>query len=269
MLDLHDFKIKASYAERILSFEKLANRKVDIHICTPKSRTSAIFSSEDLNNCMSNTRKSTFICKQREIKLYHNNPNDCKSNILPKVLAFELSRQKYIVEKNAGETRMVCNSTVYKIFHINSTAIIDLPPNCHLENLNFFIDIERNQETANSTINEILPLVKNIDPNEFNHPFMSNLTELNSRLLNVNKQQAHNQNKLSNFSADFSAKLENVKKAHEQTKLDLDKANQNKAPEVHMGLSIGMIISVFIGLVILLILCKLNACAQAIPINEH
>ena len=98
---------------------------------------------------------------------------------------------------------------------------------------------------------------------------MSNLTELNSRLLNVNKQQAHNQNKLSNFSADFSAKLENVKKAHEQTKLDLDKANQNKAPEVHMGLSIGMIISVFIGLVILLILCKLNACAQAIPINEH
>ena len=272
MLDLYDFKIKAEYSDRLHAFEKISNREIDLHICS--GRTSALFSSRDLGKCMHNAKKSTFFCKQRKIKLYQADPSNCKNNILPTVLVFQVEKSKYIIEGTSGPSHLVCNGTVQKILNINKTITLNLPQNCHLENLNFFIDIEKNPIVSNSSEIESFSLVEDLDisqiaPKIEHNNIKSNLTDLKNEMKSHHDELIIEQSAQTAKLSNFSAEMDRVKAAHAKTRIDVDRANQNYAPHIHMGLSIGMITAVAIGIALVILIYCCVSFTYKIPINEH
>ena len=210
MHNTFDFSIPSYYNTRLDPLIKTAGKKIDLCICSNHSRKLTLFSSEDLDKCQHGFSKTTFICKQRNVHLF-GNPDSCSKKILPKILVFQISEIKFLIE-SCGETQLVCDNILQKTYNITEASILTVPSNCFAKNLHFHISTDLTQKTNTNKINTNFELastegskIKVEKIGSLEDHIKNNFTEINKKL----------------------EKIAEVVKINEKNKLDFENEHTN------------------------------------------
>ena len=97
----------------------IKGKDIDIMICNDETRFAVLLSSKDLENCQKNFVSNFFVCKKRIIRLYNESPEYCSDNFQAKVLVFEKTAKKFIIERTAGLVQIVCDQKLFKKVRIS------------------------------------------------------------------------------------------------------------------------------------------------------
>ena len=135
--------LESSDMDRLHKFESLANKKIDIFLCSENKNSVRFYASDDLKTCQKHANKNFFVCNERIISLRMPYKQQCKEiALLPEALVLEIGHNLLLVDSPFDNMIISCpvekeKENITKIKASEHPIKISLPEKCTLESDKF------------------------------------------------------------------------------------------------------------------------------------
>lgn len=219
--------------ERIHKIEKIALKKIDIFLCSNVQKNIRIFSTKDLQKCLTSFNKKITVCNSRSIVSYTaKSANQCSSHNLAGTIAIELSETAVLIDTEERDILLKCNGATETINTNETVFVIHLKQSCKVTGSQFEIGPFMTESKSTPIKTEIKEF--KFDKNEEDPSFVNQLLINGSWIAKTN----HN----------TFMDLKVVDEQNEILEKDLETVNSN--PNVALSISVGVTASLFGGIII-------------------
>ena len=142
MTSWHIPKLNPQDHNRIFKLESIANKNVNRILCSERTNSLRLLSTQDLEErCSMSINKEIYICTSREIQLKTEFISSCSNiTVLPNTLVVEEEDDMFLIDSNSDTIPIYCNNEkLHEIKPSKDPVRIKIPPQCHVQSKSLVI----------------------------------------------------------------------------------------------------------------------------------